>query len=186
MQDRTPLRSIAQHDLSRFPRPDIRGNRSLPWRAAWYVVNALFFQSAVLALLPGPAKTVILRAFGAKVGRGLVCKPRVTIKYPWFLELGDHVWIGECVWIDNLCAVTIGSNVCLSQGVRLLTGSHDWASGEFTFFARPITIAEGVWITAFRVLRPGVKIPAHVAVTDDVTAADIRTLVAASEAAKGA
>lgn len=186
MQDRPPLRSIAQLELSRFRRPDIRGNRGLLWRAAWYVVNALFFQSAVLALLPGPAKAVILRAFGAKIGRGLVCKPRVTIKYPWFLELGDHVWIGECVWIDNLCMVTVGSNVCLSQGVRLLTGSHDWDSEEFTFFARSITIAEGVWVTAFRVLRPGVAIPAHVAVTDDVTAADIRALVAMAEAPQGA
>ena len=112
-------RKIQGMDLSRlraagaFP-----GNRNIAWRAAWYLVNAFLFQGAVLSLIPSSWKAAILRAFGAKVGKGLVCKPRVTIKYPWFLELGDHVWLGEMVWIDNHCTVRIGSQ-CLHQPGRL-------------------------------------------------------------------
>lgn len=161
------LRPIVELDLARFPPPDVPGNRSAAWRLAWYVLNALFFQSAILALLPGRVKATVLRAFGAKVGRGLVCKPRVTIKYPWFLELGDHVWLGEGCWIDNHCLVRIGSNVCISQGAYLFTGNHNWKKSTFDYFGQPITIGDGAWITAFQKVKPGSTIPAHHALVDD-------------------
>lgn len=168
MTDKPILQDIARLDLSRFERPDITGNRGVVWRAAWYLVNALVFQNAIGGLLPGRLKAALLRVFGARIGAGLVCKPRVTIKYPWFLTIGDHVWIGEGVWIDNLCMVEIGSHVCLSQGVKILTGSHDWNKPTFPFFAVPVTIGNGVWVTAFRVVRPGAAIPPHMAVLQDV------------------
>lgn len=158
------LEPIAELDLARFVRPTIPGNRGSLWRAAWYLTNALFFQSAVLSLLPASLKAAILRGFGARVGRGLVCKPRVTIKYPWFLEIGDDVWLGEMVWIDNHCAVRIGSNVCISQGACLFTGNHDWKDPAFAFFCREITVGAGVWITAFQKIGPGTTLPAGHAV----------------------
>lgn len=180
MSDEPLLRPIAPLDLARFPRPEIPGNRGVLWRTAWYLVNALVFQTAIMGLMPNRGKTLLLRLFGARIGKGVVCKPKVNIKYPWFLEVGDHVWIGEGVWIDNLCPVTIGSNVCLSQGVALLTGSHDWSVPEFPFFARPITIGDGVWVTAFRQIRPGVEVPAHTVVLGDLSAAALREQAKAS------
>ena len=60
-------------------------------------------------------KIVLLKWFGAKIGKGLVLKNDVIIKSPWNLEIGDNCWIGEKVWIDNLDWVEIGSNVCISQ-----------------------------------------------------------------------
>ncbi len=152
-------RRIAGHDLSRFERPDIPGNRNLVWRAAWYLVNAILFQGAILGLLPGRAKAAILRLFGARVGRGFVCKPRVSIKYPWFLEIGDHVWLGEMVWIDNHTKVRIGSHVCISQGAYIFTGNHDWNDPHFRFFCEPVTIGDGAWIGAFSRLGPGTTVP---------------------------
>lgn len=146
-------------DLSAYQRPDIPGNRNIAWRAAWYLVGALLFQGAILSLIPSAWKAAILRAFGAKVGKGLVCKPRVTIKYPWFLELGDHVWLGERVWIDQHCAVRIGSHVCISQGAYLFTGNHDWNEPRFRFRHAPIAIGDGCWIGAFALVPPGSVIP---------------------------
>jgi putative colanic acid biosynthesis acetyltransferase WcaF len=84
----------------------------------------IFFMSAVP--YPNRLKTFLLRLFGAQVGRGVLVKPRVNIKYPWFLKIGDFTWIGGGTWIDNLATVKIGSNVCLSQGSYLCTGNHDY------------------------------------------------------------
>ena len=88
-------------------------------KTLWYFTNILFFKT----LLPFPSsfKVKLLKLFEAKVGNGIVMKPDVNIKYPWFLEIGDDCWIGEGVWIDNLAKVTIGNNVVLSQGAYLLT-----------------------------------------------------------------
>ena len=146
-------RRIARVDLARYAEPVIADNRSGAWRIAWHVVSALVFQSAVV--LPARWKAAVLRSFGARIGRGVVIKPRVTIKYPWFLELGDHVWLGEGVWIDNHTTVGIGSDVCISQGAYLFTGNHDWNDPLFRFFCKPITVEDGVWVGAKAVVCPG-------------------------------
>lgn len=163
-------RPIAELDLARFERPVIRGDRSFTVKAAWYVMNAVLFQSSLPALLPSRLKAAILRAFGARVGRGVVIKPRVSIKSPWFLELGDHVWIGEGVWIDNHTTVQIGSNACVSQGAFIFTGNHDWSDPKFFFFCRPVEVGDGAWITAFQVVRPGTVVPAHMVVLPEAIA----------------
>ena len=85
----------------------------------WYIVNSLFFKSSLLPLLG--IKTYMLKLFGAEIGEGLVIKPCVNIKFHWKLVVGNNCWIGEKVWIDNLDNVSIGDNVCLSQGALLLT-----------------------------------------------------------------
>ena len=138
-------RRIAGVDLARYAEPVIPGNRSarLADRLA-RSSSALVFQSALV--LPSRCKAALLRAFGARIGTGLVIKPRVTVKYPWFLELGDHVWLGEGVWIDNHTTVRIGSDVCISQGAYLFTGNHDWNDPRFRFFCKPITVEDGVWV----------------------------------------
>jgi putative colanic acid biosynthesis acetyltransferase WcaF len=153
-------RRIERHELGRFQKSRIPGNAGPPRRALWYVINATLFQGALLGLVPSRVKAAILRAFGAKVGAGFVCKPRVNIKYPWFLEIGDHVWLGEGVWIDNLCLVRVGSDVCVSQGCYLFTGNHDYNDPAFRFFATPIIIEDGVWLTAGARVPPGAHIKA--------------------------
>ena len=164
-------RKIRGHDLSHYQRPVIEGNRGPVWRAAWYLMNAWFFQSAVLALIPSSWKASILGAFGARVGKGFVCKPRVTIKYPWFLEIGDHVWLGELVWIDNHTNVKIGNNVCISQGAYLFTGNHDWNDPGFRFFCAPIEIGDGCWVGAGVRVGPGQRVsPGTVWATPDAPA----------------
>lgn len=161
-------RKIRGHDLSLYQRPVIEGNRNALWRAAWYLVNAWFFQSAVLALIPSSWKARILRAFGAKIGKGFVCKPRVTIKYPWFLEIGDHVWLGELVWIDNHTTVRIGNSVCISQGAYLFTGNHDWNDLAFRFFCKPIEIGEGCWVGAKVIILPVTRLSSGTVVMSGV------------------
>ena len=128
-------------------------------RGLWYLTNRLFYMSAIP--WPSALKRVILRLFGAKVGKRVVIKPRVSIKYPWFLEIGADSWIGEGVWIDNLTLVSIGGNVCLSQDSLLLCGNHDYKKTSFDLLLGPITLEEGVWIGARAVVCPGVTCKTH-------------------------
>ncbi len=152
-------RRIAGVDLARYAEPVIPGNRGLAWRIAWHLASALLFQGALV--LPSRCKAAVLRAFGARIGKGLVIRPRVTVKYPWFLELGDHVWLGEGVWIDNHTTVRLGSDVCISQGAYLFTGNHDWNDPRFRFFCKPITVEDGVWVGAKAVICPGSALARH-------------------------
>jgi len=99
--------------------------------------------------------------FGAKVGKGVVIKPAVNIKFPWKLSIGDHSWIGEGVWIDNLDGIAIGSNVVLSQGCLLLSGSHDHRKETFDFISAPIVLEDGVWICARAVVLGGTTCRSH-------------------------
>lgn len=118
----------------------------------WLIISGLLFST----WLPGSVwRRALLRAFGAKLGKGVVIKPYVSIKFPWRLSVGNYVWIGERVWIDNLAEVQIGSHSCLSQGAYLCTGSHDWSDLRFGLIARGISIGSGCWVGARVSVAPG-------------------------------
>ena len=146
---------LAAPDHSRYRTDGFRlGAR---WQVvAWYLIsNAIFDSPWVPFYSP---KRAILRAFGAKIGPGVVIKPRVRIKCPWRLQIGEGSWIGEGAWIDNLTNVRIGANVCLSQGAMLVTGSHNHNAPEFNLIVRSIVIHDGAWVCARAVLLPGTKV----------------------------
>lgn len=128
-------------------------------RLLWYFVSWTLFQSYLFPF--SFVKITILRLFGAKIAKGVVIKPCVQIKYPWFLEVGENTWIGEKVWIDNLELIKIGSNVCLSQGAMLLTGNHNYKKTTFDLIVQGIVIADGVWIGAQTTVCPGVVCKTH-------------------------
>ena len=123
--------------------------------ALWIVFSGFIFSSWV----PGSGWRVLsLRLFGAKIGKGVVIKPLVRIKFPWRLVIGDHSWIGESVWIDNLDMVLIGSHTCISQAAYLCTGSHNRNSDEFELMVRPISIGSHSWVGAHSKISLGVNI----------------------------
>lgn len=128
-------------------------------RAFWYFVNTIVFRNPFIPF--SSLKCEILKMFGAKLGKNIVIKPRVNIKYPWFLTIGDDTWIGEDVWIDNVAEVKIGKNVCISQGAMILCGSHDYTSSAFDLIIKPITIEDGVWIGAQSTVSPGIECKSH-------------------------
>ncbi len=96
----------------------------------------------------------LLRLFGARIGPGVVIKPGVRVKYPWLLEIGDHSWIGEDAWIDNLTTVAVGAHVCISQGAYLCTGNHDWSDPAFGLIVGAITLHAGSWVGAQCIICP--------------------------------
>ncbi len=128
-------------------------------RTLWFVINALFLINPFNPL--SGLKIFFLRLFGAKIGKGVVVKPGVNIKYPWKLEIGDFTWIGERVWIDNLDKVVIGSNCCLSQEAFILIGNHNYKRESFDLMVAPVVIEDGVWLGARSIVTGGVTCQSH-------------------------
>ncbi|RYY06043.1 MAG: colanic acid biosynthesis acetyltransferase WcaF [Sphingobacteriaceae bacterium] len=132
-------------------------------RILWFYVNTLIFKPSVFP--SSNLKVFLLRIFGAKIGKNVVIRHQVNIKYPWFLSVEDDSWIGEKVWIDNLVSVQIGSNVCLSQGCMLLTGNHDYTTTTFNLITGEIVLKDGVWIGAKAIVCPNVIAQEHSVLT---------------------
>lgn len=146
-------------DLSRYDNAWYQPGRGVVLRTLWFLLNALFLQNP---LNPSSGlKAFLLRRFGARIGRGVVLKPGIHVKYPWHLVVGDHSWIGEGVWLDNLTTIEIGRHVCVSQGAYLCTGNHDWTDAAFGLIVKPITLEDGAWVGARAVVLPGVTIGSH-------------------------
>lgn len=146
-------------DLSRYTTgPDYDPGPT--WlRVLWYAVARIIFATSIP--WPDHFKAAVLRGFGATIGEGVVLKPRLRIKHPWFLAVGDHCWLGEDAWIDNVAPVTIGNHVCLSQGASIFTGNHDRTSPTFDLRLGPVEIADGAWLGAKSVLCPGSRMEDH-------------------------
>lgn len=144
-----------QQRLDQYKIGDFRRGRPAIIEACWMVVDALFVRS----FIPGSwHRRWLLRLFGASIGRQVVLKPGVRVKFPWRLRVGDHSWIGESAWIDNLAEVEIGCFVVVSQGAYLCTGSHDWSRESFDLIVRPVTIANSAWVCAGSYVAPGTRI----------------------------
>jgi len=103
-------------------------------------------------------RCLLLRLFGAKVGRGVHPYPSARIWAPWNLEMGDHSCLGPYVDCYTMERITIGAHSTISQYSYLCTGSHDYLNIDMPLVAAPITIGERVWITADVFVGPGVTI----------------------------
>jgi len=147
-----------QTDLSKFNNSWYKPASKLK-QFAWYFCNVLFFVNPLNPL--SGLKVLLLRLFGAKVGKGVVIKPSVNIKYPWLLSIGNYTWLGENVWIDNLAEVEIGNNCCISQGALILCGNHNYKKTTFDLVVGKINIEDGVWIGAKSVVCGGVVCETH-------------------------
>jgi putative colanic acid biosynthesis acetyltransferase WcaF len=142
----------------------------------WYFTNILFFINPLNPI--SSLKVFLLRLFGAKIGKGVLIKPCVNIKYPWKLSIDDYSWVGENVWIDNLNDVSIGKNVCISQGAMLLTGNHNYKKTTFDLMIGTITLEEGSWIGAKSLVGPNVVCKSHsILAINSVTTQDLEPYI---------
>lgn len=142
--------------LDRYDNSDFSRGASTLREVLWWVLRSLLF--APWFPIPSGIKVAVLRAFGAKVGQGVVIRSRVNITFPWRLTIGDHVWIADEVMILSLAPVTIGSHVVISNRAFLCTGSHRFRSENFDLVTRPIVIGNGCWIASQVFIAPGITL----------------------------
>ncbi len=141
--------------LASFDNLWFKPGRSRPVQVLWFFLGAPLLRS----FLPFSGwRMAILRLFGARIGAGVVLKPGLRVKYPWRLTVGNDTWIGEDCWIDNLGPISVGNDVCISQGAYLCTGNHDWSDPAFGLIVKPIILANGSWVGARSMICPGVTV----------------------------
>ncbi|MEI6946684.1 WcaF family extracellular polysaccharide biosynthesis acetyltransferase [Paraflavisolibacter sp. H34] len=143
------------HNQDTFVGPSFSlGNRLR--RVLWNVVAGLLFRNS-----PRPFhswRALLLRLFGAQVGKGVHVYPGVKIWAPWNLQLGDECGIANGVTLYSQGKITIGRRAVVSQGSYLCTGSHDYTHPGFPLYTKPVFIGDHAWIAAEAFVHPGVTI----------------------------
>lgn len=124
----------------------------LVWQAVW-----------LLLYRPSPRvlhcwRRLLLRLFGARLGKGVHPYPSARIWAPWNLEMGDYACLGDGVDCYCVDVVRIGAHATISQYCFLCTASHDYSSLEMPLTSAPIAIGPYAWITADVFVGPGVVI----------------------------
>ena len=128
------------------------GNRL--FRALWMTVWL------VLARFTPPPlhgwRRLVLRLFGAQIGRGARVHASAMIWHPGNLELGDQVLIGPGVRLYNQGRITVGPRTVISQRAHICASTHDVGDPHFQLQLRPIVIGTQCWVAAEAFVGPGV------------------------------
>ncbi len=166
------LKSSVRTDRSACPSSHSSANKAA--RLLWQLVWLLLFR-------PSPwfwhaPRRLLLRLFGAKVGRGVQVMPSVKIWAPWNLELGDFSTVSHGVDLYCVDQIAIGAHATVSQRAFLCTATHDVDHPNMPLVTKPIRIEDGAWVAAEAFVAPGVTIAtdsvagARAVVTHDVPA----------------
>lgn len=126
--------------------------RRLLWGMCW----ALLFR-------PSPVpfhgwRCLLLRLFGATVGKGAHPYPSARIWAPWRLVMEEGSCLGAGADCYNVAQVTLGRGCVVSQKAYLCTASHDVDDPAFPLVGAPISIGAGAWVAAAAFVGPGVTV----------------------------
>lgn len=91
-------------------------------------------------------RNMYLRLCRCKIGRGSRIDMGCYMTGFFNLSLGNHVHINHGTIIQCCAPITVGNNVSVSFGCRIISGGHDANSPYFAANHRPITIGDYVWI----------------------------------------
>jgi putative colanic acid biosynthesis acetyltransferase WcaF len=125
-------------------------------RQVWNIAWLFFFRFS-----PRPLhawRNVLLRFFGASLGKHVHIYPSVRIWAPWNLSIGNFVGVGDGTNIYCMDRIGIGDYTVISQGTHLCAGSHDFNSPNFQLVTAPIVIGSRVWLCADSFVGLGVSI----------------------------
>jgi putative colanic acid biosynthesis acetyltransferase WcaF len=145
---------ITPANVSSYPSPHSLENKI--GRVLWHITWLLVYRPST-RLFHG-WRRLILRLFGARIGKGVHPYLSVRIWAPWNLEMGDQSCLGDhidCYCVDK---VRIGSHSTISPYSYLCTASHDYTDPAMPLITAPTVIGEGVWIAADVFVGPGVAI----------------------------
>ena len=133
-------------------------------RPGWLILLWWLLQAVIFPLTPHflhAPRRLLLRLFGATLGKGVVIRPTARFTYPWKVQVGDYSWIGDDVVFYSLAPIRVGSHCVISQKTYLCTGSHDVRDPTFRLITGAIAIGNGAWVATDCFIAPGVTIGAN-------------------------
>ena len=125
-------------------------------RSVWNIVWLLFYRPT-----PRPFhywRCLLLKLFGAKIGKNVHVYPSAHIWAPWNLEMLDGSGIGEHVDVYCVDKIVLKRNAAISQYTFLCTASHDYHRLDLPLVTAPIVIGQDAWVTADVFVGPGVSV----------------------------
>lgn len=129
-------------------------------RAVWNIVYALLYRPFGTELFWWWRK-ILLKLFGAKIGKKAYVYASANIWAPWNLKMGYNACIGPHVICYNQAMVELYDNACVSQYVSLCTAGHNIEMEVNPYsglIVAPITIHKDAWIGMRAFIGMGVDI----------------------------
>lgn len=103
-------------------------------------------------------RCLLLRLFGARIGKGVRPYQSAKIWAPWNLEMADFSCMGHYVDCYSVDKIYIGQHATVSQYSYLCTGSHDISDPKMALITAPIIVERDAWVAADVYIGPGVKV----------------------------
>jgi putative colanic acid biosynthesis acetyltransferase WcaF len=125
-------------------------------RGLWNIVWVLLYRPS-----PRPFhgwRRMLLRAFGAKIGRGAMPYPSAVVWAPWNLIMGDHSTLGDGADCYSVATIAIGHHASVSQRAYLCAASRDVDDPDHPLMTAPIVVEPHGWVAAEAFVGPGVTI----------------------------
>lgn len=102
-------------------------------------------------------RTLILRAGGMKLGKGVRVRMPIHVERPETFSVGDNTFINRELYVDNTIApVSLGRGVIVGFRTSITTSHHDLLNRELE--GRPVVVEDDVWLGACTTVLPGVTI----------------------------
>lgn len=129
----------------------------------WFVY-ALNLGHGFLNLMPPPLRNLGFRLALGRVGRHVYFDYGVYVKFPWLVEMGDHVSLNRGVQFfpgfRERSRIVLGSHVYVGPGVSFFAAGH-----EVREFSRhtgaDIVVEDQVWLGAGAIILQGVRVGAN-------------------------
>lgn len=126
-------------------------------RLGWSIAYFILFRWTPRGILHR-WRVIVLRAFGAKIGKGCRISPSCKVWVPWNLTLGDYVALGDNVDCYCVGPLKIGSKAAVSQRAFLCTATHEIKTLQRELIIGSIELGDHVWVCAEAYVGPGVTV----------------------------
>jgi putative colanic acid biosynthesis acetyltransferase WcaF len=125
-------------------------------RLVWNICHALLYRTS-----PRPAhawRSMLLRAFGAEIGRGCHFYPKSMVWAPWNLTCEANVTAADGAELYNPAPMFLGENVIVSQNAYVCGATHDYNDATFPLIAYRMRLGRFAWVCARASVGPGVSL----------------------------